>query len=336
MIAVLFLGRHPNASDLAGGERGLEHPTSVATDDGLDIVDEQNKVAVGLAHLVEAGAQPVVEDAADLRPGAHGGQVEGEDGPARDRLGDVAERDALGQPLDDRRLADAGLADQHRVVLDAAREDLHDPADFSVPPDNRVQGPIEGQVGEAAAELPQVARPFWAVRSGAAQGRDGALQLLRCDPGGREALPHSRAGALVEDRFEQVERLDLRRLPGPGQTPCGLRRPLQGRGRRANPTSARLPPWPPAQGFRDNVDVDPVARQDRPKARGVVPEHGQEHMLRLHLGLAAGDRHVVGGAKVLLCACTEPIEVHRDPLIPSVLQKEVYPSPSRGVTRRRL
>ena len=40
-------------------------------------------------------------------------------------LGHVARDDALREPLDDRGLADARLADQHRVVLGAAREHLH-------------------------------------------------------------------------------------------------------------------------------------------------------------------------------------------------------------------
>jgi hypothetical protein len=36
----------------------------------------------------------------------------------------------LREPLDDRRLADARLADEHRVVLLAAREDLHHALDL--------------------------------------------------------------------------------------------------------------------------------------------------------------------------------------------------------------
>ena len=38
-------------------------------------------------------------------------------------LGHVAADDALGEPFHDRRLADARLADEHRVVLGLARED---------------------------------------------------------------------------------------------------------------------------------------------------------------------------------------------------------------------
>ncbi len=45
-------------------------------------------------------------------------------------LGHLVLDDALGQPLDDRGLADAGLADQDRVVLLAPAEDLDDALDL--------------------------------------------------------------------------------------------------------------------------------------------------------------------------------------------------------------
>ncbi len=54
-------------------------------------------------------------------------------------LGHVAAHDALREALDDRRLADAGLADQHRVVLGLARQDLDHPADLGVAADHRVE-----------------------------------------------------------------------------------------------------------------------------------------------------------------------------------------------------
>jgi uncharacterized protein YjiS (DUF1127 family) len=44
-----------------------------------------------------------------------------------------------GRALDDRGLADAGLADQHRVVLGAAREHLDDAADLLVAADDRIE-----------------------------------------------------------------------------------------------------------------------------------------------------------------------------------------------------
>ena len=54
------------------------------------------------------------------------------------RLGHVAGDDALGEALDDGGLADAGVADQHGVVLRAAAEHLDDAADLVVAADHGV------------------------------------------------------------------------------------------------------------------------------------------------------------------------------------------------------
>ncbi len=67
------------------------------------------------------------------------------------RLGHVALDDAGGEPLDDGGLADARLADEHRVVLRAARQHLDDPADLLVAPDDRVELALAGDLGEVAA-----------------------------------------------------------------------------------------------------------------------------------------------------------------------------------------
>ena len=68
--------------------------------------------------------QALLELAAVLGAGDERAHVEREDGLVAQPLGHVAAHDALREALDDRRLADAGLADQHRVVLGLAREDL--------------------------------------------------------------------------------------------------------------------------------------------------------------------------------------------------------------------
>ncbi len=68
------------------------------------------------------------------------------------QFGDVAVDDELGQALDDGGLADAGLAEQHGVVLGAAAEDLNDAFDFVGPADDRIELALAGQFGEVAAE----------------------------------------------------------------------------------------------------------------------------------------------------------------------------------------
>jgi hypothetical protein len=57
----------------------------------------------------------------------------------REDLGHVAVDDDLGQALDDRGLAHAGLAEQHGVVLGAAAEDLDDALDLVGAADDRVE-----------------------------------------------------------------------------------------------------------------------------------------------------------------------------------------------------
>ena len=60
-------------------------------------------------------------------------------------------RDALG----DRGLADAGVADQHRVVLGPARQHLHRASDLLVAADDRVELAVARQLGEVAGVLRQ-------------------------------------------------------------------------------------------------------------------------------------------------------------------------------------
>ena len=66
-------------------------------------------------------------------------------------LGHVAVDDPLGEALDDRGLADAGLADQHRVVLGAAAEDLDHATDLVVAADHRVELALRRGLGQVAA-----------------------------------------------------------------------------------------------------------------------------------------------------------------------------------------
>jgi hypothetical protein len=69
------------------------------------------------------------------------------------RLRHVAGDDPLGETLDHRGLADAGLADQHRVVLGAAGQHLDHPADLGVAADDRVDAALAGPLGQVDAVL---------------------------------------------------------------------------------------------------------------------------------------------------------------------------------------
>ena len=105
--------------------------------------------------LLQDRLQALLELAAVLRAGQQRADVQRDHAAVAQRLGDVAVDDPLGEALDDRGLADAGLADQHRVVLRAAAEDLDHAADLVVAADDRVELAVARGLGEVAAELLQ-------------------------------------------------------------------------------------------------------------------------------------------------------------------------------------
>src|SRR3954453_23841590 len=144
----------------AAGEHRLEQVGGVdralrgaRADDRVQLVHEEDDVAAGLLDLGQDGLQALLELAAVLRAGQQGADVEADHAAVAQRLGHVAGDDALGEALDDRGLADAGLADQHRVVLGAAREHLDDAADLVVAADDGIELAALGLLGEVDAEL---------------------------------------------------------------------------------------------------------------------------------------------------------------------------------------
>ena len=142
--------------------------------------------------LLEHGLEPLLELAAVLRAGQQRAEVERPDAPALEALGHVAGDDALGEALDDRRLADAGLADQHRVVLGAAREHLHRAAHLVVAPDHGVELAALGDRREIAAEARERVVALLGVLVVGASARRAALRGL--EQRGRARRRRGRAG----------------------------------------------------------------------------------------------------------------------------------------------
>ena len=69
--------------------------------------------------------------------------------------------DALREALDDRRLADAGLAGEDRIVLATAHQHVDDLPDFLVAAENRVHVARLGLGGEILAEAIERGRALW-------------------------------------------------------------------------------------------------------------------------------------------------------------------------------
>ena len=102
-------------------------------------------------HLLQDRLEPFLEFAAKLGPGDERAQIERDQPAVLQAFGHVARNDALGQPLDDGRLADSGLADQDRIVLGAAAEHLHHPPDLGIAADHRVDLAVARQLDQVAA-----------------------------------------------------------------------------------------------------------------------------------------------------------------------------------------
>ena len=131
VLAVLVERGRADAVQLAAREHRLEHVAGVhralgraGADDGVQLVDEEQDPALGGLDLLQHGLEALLELAAVLRARDERAHVEREDRLVAQALRHVAAHDALREALDDGRLADARVADQHRVVLGLAREDL--------------------------------------------------------------------------------------------------------------------------------------------------------------------------------------------------------------------
>ncbi len=120
-------------------------------DDGVQFVNEQNDFAFAGDDFLEERLEPVLEFAAVFRPGNHRAQIHRHQPLVLERFRHVAAHDAAGEAFGDGRLAHAGFADEHRIVLGAARQHLHHAADFLVAPDDRVNLPLLCQCGQVAA-----------------------------------------------------------------------------------------------------------------------------------------------------------------------------------------
>ena len=158
--------REGRLQDGGGVDRALG---GARADEIVELVDEQDDVAA-LGDLLHHLLQALLELAAVLRAGDEGREVERVDLLVAQQLRHLVARDALGEALDDGRLAHARLPDQDRVVLGAPREDLHDPLDLGRPAHDGVELALGGELGEVAAELvEQLARLLVAALAAAAR-----------------------------------------------------------------------------------------------------------------------------------------------------------------------
>ena len=326
VLAVLVERRRADALQLAARQRWLEDVRGVdgalgrsGPDQGMELVDEQDGI-VGVAQLFDDLLEPFLELATVLRAGHEGPDIERQNPLVEERLGHVTGDDPMRQAFGDGRLADAGLADERRVVLGPARQDLDDPLDLLLAADHRIQLAGAGRVGQVDPEL---------IHRG---GLAGALGFRR-RAGGR-AL-----GQDANDLVADLVQVDAERFEDTGGDPLALTDEAQEQVLRADVVVAE------ATGFVDREFDDPLGARrqadladDRAIAAAddeldggpdlgqldvhvlehtgrhtfALADEAQEQMLRADVVVVEPLRLVLSQCQDLACAIREFVEtVHR-------------------------
>ena len=153
VFAILVQRRRTDALQFAARERRFEDVRRVhrrsrraCAHQHVQFVDEDDGVAV--FQLVDDPLQPLLELSPVHCAGDQCADVQLHQALAQNGAGHAAGDDALRQTLDDGGLADARFADQRRIVLGAAREDLDDALDFRVAPDDGIELGLLRQAGQ--------------------------------------------------------------------------------------------------------------------------------------------------------------------------------------------
>ncbi|GIX07040.1 MAG: hypothetical protein KatS3mg115_1443 [Candidatus Poribacteria bacterium] len=155
-------------------------------------------------------------------PATQRAHVERDDALVLEPLGHVARDDALGQPLDDRGLAHAGLADQHGVVLRAAEQDPDDPPDLLVPADDGIELPLAGQLGKILPKPFQSLELILRVRVLHLLAAPEGLERLTNPIGGHSVTSENSSGGggvLLGDGDQEVLSRQVHVAQGPGLLP---------------------------------------------------------------------------------------------------------------------
>ena len=120
------------------GSRRADRTADDVHDERVELVEEEHDVRVGRG-LGDDAVEPLLELAAVLRAGGERRELDLDDTHVPDRPGRVVGRRADREPLDDARLADPRVADEHRDVALLAQQDADELPDLRLAPDDRVE-----------------------------------------------------------------------------------------------------------------------------------------------------------------------------------------------------
>ena len=191
VLLILVKGGGTNGTQLTTGQCRLEdvggiHGTlaTAGTHQSVDLVDEENDVALSVGHLFDDALESFLKLTFVLGTGDEGTHVERVELFVLQILRYITTHDALGEALDDSRLTGTRFTDQNRIVLGAARKNLQHTANLLITSDDRVEFALSGSVDEVTGVFRESLIVL--VTTGTlhfltlAQFVDGLLHLLLC------------------------------------------------------------------------------------------------------------------------------------------------------------
>ncbi len=220
VLPVLVQRRGANHVQLAAREHGFQHVGGVhrtfgraRTDDGVQLVDEEHDLPLSVGDLLQDRFQPFLELAAILCTGDEGAHVERNNPFVLQPLRHIVANDALRESFHDGSLADAGLADEHGVVLGAPGEHLDHPADLFVAADDGIELALSCQLRQIpAVALERLVGRFRVLTRHPLRPADRGQRLENRVSGDAALLEDSRGGrapSLRRDGDEQVLGADV-------------------------------------------------------------------------------------------------------------------------------
>ncbi len=337
-LAVLVERRGTDHVQLAARQAGLQDVSGIhraftgtaRADHRVHLVDEDDDLVLAGSDLIHRLGQALLEISAVSRAGEHAGKIECDHASPGELRRDRAVDDRLSDAVGDRGLTDASLADQYRVVLGAAAEDLDRLLDLVAAADDRVKRAFAGSISEVEPVL--VEHGCGGCRSIrlyalAADRRSDVLahalgESFRCHAGTGEDLTGGHVLPEYE-REEEVLGLDVSGAGRTGNLVCVEERSARARGDRGGPRFGSV------AGQRQTRihGVDDLGRGDADvldRAHdGVVLDDQPQHMQSVELGLPALERESPRALQDALSARgQEPAEIDRSSL-PGLFAREV-------------
>ena len=173
----------------------------------MQLVNEHNGLAFVFCQVFKHVFQPLFKFATELGARQQRSHVQGQHPLALERIGHLARHNALRQAFHNRRLAHAGLADEHRVVFGAALQHLDGASNLVVAANHRVELARAGALGQVYAVFFERLALVFGVRAvhvlAAPHGHNGGVQALARQPQRLHLLGKVRLG-LAQSQHEQL------------------------------------------------------------------------------------------------------------------------------------